>query len=77
MGTLEKFFEVLRDKGFVDANLEKLPNYAVVYARVLIREAGLCVPTDAEIEIILREEGMLPASTFGIPLWYRTKYGLE
>lgn len=51
-----------------------IPHGVSYHAKALIRFKFGKDMDVLEVEKILREEGLLPAKDYGIPLWYRKKY---
>lgn len=72
---LDKFYESLQETDAPKkAERPYIPSSTVVYARrAILDKLGIDVPL-LKLEVILWDEGLLPAAEYGIPYWFRKKY---
>lgn len=80
MSILDEFYEIMKVDPIKHIGVTRninIPHSSVFYIRAVIeRDLGTKLHV-YEVERILYEEGMLPAKDYGIPAWYRKKYGIN
>lgn len=72
MDILEQFYQHLKDG--TDFREMTLHHSDIHYVRIAIREHTGVDLTHEQVDQLLYEEGLLPASRYGIPKWFRDKW---